>query len=110
MLTALRGFLLSLFLLGGPGLPLIDAVLWHGSASHLWAGPRVNAQSAPRVHADICALAAPLPVPGPVPCAVRSVLVFQVDERAPIAVLHQVRVTFTPDSSTRPRAPPVFSV
>lgn len=109
LLTALRAFLLSLFLLGGPGLPLVDAVLWHGSGSQSVAGSRVNAQGAPRAHADVCALAAPLPVPVPVPCAVHPTANSEADPQAPVAVLHLVRVTFTPDSSARPRAPPVIS-
>ncbi len=109
LLTLLRGFLLSLFVLGGPGLPLIDAVAWHGSGSQAVAGPRINSQGAPRTHADVCALAAPLSVPGPVPCTVQPAAGSQPASRAPIAVLHVVRVTFTPDSSARPRAPPVIS-
>ena len=109
LLTVLRGFLLSLFVLGGPGLPLIDAVVWHGSGAEQLAGSRVNAQGAPRSHADDCALAAPLPVPGPVPCTVQPTPGSGAAPASPIAVLHLVRVTFTPDSSARPRAPPVVS-
>jgi len=108
LVTILRSLLLSLFVLGGPGLPLIDAVVWHGSGSEHVAGTRLDTPGAPRVHAETCALAAPLPVPGPVPCAVVPSLSAQADEQAPIAVLHQVRVTFRPQPSSRPRAPPII--
>ena len=48
LLTVLRGFLLGLFVLGGPGMTLIDALVWHGSGTEQLAGSRVNAQGAPR--------------------------------------------------------------
>jgi hypothetical protein len=108
-LILLRGFLLSLFVLGGPGLPLIDAVVWHGSGSFQVAGSRLDAPGAARPHADTCSLAAPLPVPGPVPCAVSPALAFHDTGRKPEASAQVVRVTLTPDRSTRPRAPPEFS-
>lgn len=108
-LTLLRGFLLSLFLLGGPGLPLVDAVVWHGSGSAQVAGSRLDGTGAARTHADTCSLAAPLPVPGPVPCAVSPALALRNAERAPEARSQAVRVRLAPDRSARPRAPPAFS-
>ena len=108
-LTLLRGFLLSLFLLGGPGLPLIDAVVWHGSGSSQVAGSRLDAPGAARTHADTCSLAAPLPVPAPVPCTVSPSLALRDADRAPEARTRVVHVSHRPDRSARPRAPPAFS-
>ena len=109
LVTVLRTLLLSLFVLGGPGLPLIDAVVWHGSGSQQVAGARLDVPGAARLHADTCSLAAPLPVPGPVPCSASQVPLLHAAERAPVAQSQVVRVTVTPDRSTRPRAPPAFS-
>ena len=108
-LTALRGFLLSLFVLGGPGLPLIDALVWHGSGTEQVAGSRLDRSGAARTHADSCSLAAPVPVPGPMPCATSPVPIFRTIERAAVAAGQSVRLGSTPDRNTRPRAPPVFS-
>ena len=72
-MSLFRSLLLSLFVLGGPGLPLIDAVVWHGSGSQQVAGSRLDTPGAARLHADTCSLAAPLPVPGPVPCTASPV-------------------------------------
>lgn len=108
-MTVLRTVLLSLFVLGGPGLPLIDAVVWHGSGSQQVAGTRLDTPGATRLHADACSLAAPLPVPGPVPCSASPVPVLRAAERAPVAPSQVVRVAVTPDRNTRPRAPPAFS-
>ena len=81
LLTLLRGLLLSLFVLGGPGLPLTDALVWHGSGTAPVAALRLDAAGAARIHADVCSLAAPLPVPGPVPCVSPPVLVVPLAER-----------------------------
>ncbi len=108
LVTVLRTLLLSLFVLGGPGLPLADAVVWHGSGSEQVRGARLDAQDAARLHADACSLAAPLPIPGPVPCNASPVLAL-LGERAPVAHPQVVRGTVTPDHSARPRAPPAFS-
>lgn len=107
--TLLRGFLLSLFVLGGPGLPLIDALVWHGSGTQQVAGTRLDATGATRAHADICSLAAPLPVPGPVLCAATPMPATRLAERAPVAPPQLVRIPLTPDRSARPRAPPILS-
>jgi hypothetical protein len=108
LVTILRSLLLSLFVLGGPGLPLIDAVVWHGSGSQQLAGSRLDEPGAPRLHADVCSLAAPLPVPGPVPCSAPPVLDVPVAGRAPADLPQSVRATVAPDRSARPRAPPVI--
>lgn len=105
----LRSLLLSLFVLGGPGMPLIDALVWHGSGSQQMAGSRLDEPGAPRLHADVCSLAAPLPVPGPVPCSAPPVLAERAAGRAPADLPQIVRVAVTPDHSARPRAPPAFS-
>ena len=109
LLTALRGFLLSLFVLGGPGLPLIDALVWHGSGTEQVAGSRLDQPGAARTHADSCSLAAPVPVPGPVPCSTSPVPTFRAIERVPVVARQSVRISIAPDRSTRPRAPPAFS-
>lgn len=108
-LTLLRSLLLSLFVLGGPGLPLVDAVVWHGTGTHQVAGSRFDTPGATRTHADTCSLAAPLPVPGPVPCAVSLVPALLAPARVPETRSQQSRVTATPDSNARPRAPPALS-
>ena len=108
LLALLRAFLLSLFVLGGPGLPLIDAVVWHGSGTQQVAGLRLDAGAA-RTHADVCSLAAPLPVPGPVPCAAEPGLVVPLAQRTSVDRPPVVRIHGTPDRNARPRAPPVFS-
>lgn len=109
LMTALRLLLLSLFLLGGPGLPLIDAVVWHGSDTRQVAGTRLDAAGAARAHADVCSLAAPLPVPGPVPCAAMPVPAIRLAERAPVLHAPAIRLSHVPDHATRPRAPPALS-
>jgi len=109
LLALLRGFLLSLFLLGGPGLPLIDAVVWHGSGTQQVAGVRLDAAGAARTHADVCSLAAPLPVPGPLPCAAEPAMVVGPAERTTVDQPPVVRVRISPDRHARPRAPPAFS-
>jgi hypothetical protein len=108
-LTLLRGLLLSLFVLGGPGLPLIDAMVWHGSGTAQVPGLRLDAAGAARTHSDVCSLGARPSVPGPVPCAAPSTLVARLAERTPAGLLPLVRVHATPGRSARPRAPPVFS-
>jgi len=107
--TLLRGLLLSLFVLGGPGLPLVDALVWHGTGTAQVAGLRLDAAGAARTHADVCSLAAPLPVPGPVPCVAPPVLVVPPAERAPVGHPSLVPVDVSPGRSARPRAPPAFS-
>jgi hypothetical protein len=109
LLTLLRGLLLSLFVLGGPGLPLVDALVWHGTGTAQVAGLRLDAAGAARTHADVCSLAAPLPVPGPVPCVAPPVLVVPPAERAPVGHPSLVPVDVSPGRSARPRAPPAFS-
>lgn len=109
LLTAIRACLLSLFVLGGPGLPLIDAALWHGSGTEQVAGTRLDTQAAPRAHADVCALAAPLPVPGPVPCVVSTLAAFRTVERAVAEAAPLPYVSLPSFDSSQPRAPPVTS-
>lgn len=109
LLTLLRGFLLSLFVLGGPGLPLIDAVVWHGTGTEQVAGTRLDAKGATRSHADVCSLAAPLPVPGPAPCAGTPVPALREAQRAPQPRPQPLHLVVTPDHHARPRAPPAFS-
>ena len=108
-MTAFRLLLLGLFVLGGPGLPLVDAVVWHGSGTQQAAGIRIDAAGAARSHADVCSLAAPLPVPGPVPCAATPTPAIRLAERAPVLHPPTVRLSHVPNRSTRPRAPPALS-
>lgn len=108
LLTVLRGFLLSLFVLGGPGLPLVDAVLWHGSSAQQVAGSRADAPGAARTHADACSLAAPLPVPGPVPCNASPVPILRAVERVASGPAQSVRAAAGPGRGTRSRAPPAL--
>jgi hypothetical protein len=108
-MTMLRVLLLGLFVLGGPGLPLIDAVVWHGSGTHHVAGTRLDTAGAVRTHAEVCSLAAPLPVPGPVPCATTPMPSMRLAARAPLAPPQFLRIAVTADHSARPRAPPVLS-
>lgn len=109
LLTLLRGFLLSLFVLGGPGLPLVDALVWHRSGVEQLAGSRLEEQGALRIHADACSLAAPLPVPGPLPCQGLPLPAFQAAERVRESQPPAVRVSLALDRGARPRAPPVLS-
>ncbi len=109
LMTLLRGFLLGLFVLGGPGLPLIDAVAWHGSATQRAASTRLDATGAARTHADVCSLAAPLPVPGPVPCAAAPMPAIKLAARVPSALRRPFRIAIIPENSARPRAPPILS-
>jgi hypothetical protein len=108
-LTALRAFLLSLFLLGGPGLPLLDAVAFHGMGKPVAADTRLDTEGGARAHADICALAAPLPFPGPLPCGQLRVAVASEARGAATAPGAAIRLAPVPDASSRPRAPPVLS-
>jgi hypothetical protein len=108
-LTALRVLLLGLFVLGGPGLPLIDAVVWHGSGTHHVAGTRLDTTGAVRSHAEVCSLAAPIPVPGPVPCATVPMPALRMAQRSPAIRSPLAVIAFIPDHSARPRAPPLLS-
>lgn len=108
-LTLLRALLLSLFVLGGPGLPLIDAVVWHGSGTQQAAGTRLDEAGAARTHADVCSLAAPLPVPGPVPCSATPMPATRLAERTPVSRAKLVLFAETADRTARPRAPPALS-
>lgn len=109
LLTVLRGFLLSLFVLGGPGLPLVDALVWHGSGVEQLSGSRIDEQGAARIHADICSIAAPLPVPGPLPCSALPVPAVGPTERSVAPAPETVAVVRSPQHAARPRAPPAFS-
>lgn len=109
LLTVLRGFLLSLFVLGGPGLPLVDALVWHGSGVEQLTGSRLDKQGAARIHADTCSIAAPLPVPGPLPCAALPVPVMAPAERSIAPAPRVVAALRAPERASRPRAPPAFS-
>jgi len=108
-MTLMRVLLLSLFVLGGPGLPLIDAVVWHGTGTQQLAGTRLDATGSARAHADVCSLAAPLPVPGPVPCASTPMPAIRLARRAPVVPAQHLRMALSPDPSARPRAPPAVS-
>ncbi len=109
LLAVVRGLLLGLFVLGGPGLPLVDALVWHRSGVEQSAGTRLDQQGAARIHADTCSLAAPLPVPGLLSCTGSPLPAFRVAVRAPDAPPARVAVILLPDHSARPRAPPVPS-
>ena len=103
----LRTLLLGTFLLGGPGLPLLDALLFHGLGAERVAQQRLDVPGSARPHADTCVLAAPLPIPGPVPLVIGGAC--PVAGRAPASVhavpvlrCSRIRITFCPAPRTAP--------
>ena len=99
LLTVLRGFLLGLFVLGGPGLPLIDARgCGMGRARSRWRAARDRCPGAPARTPMPASLAAPLPGSGPVPCTVLSAQCSDAARRRRHAVLAR---------RPRPPSPPI---
>jgi hypothetical protein len=67
-LARLRVVLLAaLVLSGGSGLPLLDAVLYHGRAAQRESAVRLEAAGTAASHAEVCTLGRAAPVPQPSP-------------------------------------------
>jgi hypothetical protein len=106
----LRTLLLGTFLLGGPGLPLLDALLFHGLGAERVAQQRLDVPGSARPHADTCVLAAPLPIPGPVPLVIGALGLSLEVLPLPCTLYPSSDVHAYESLSARPRAPPLSTI